>query len=173
MGVVSMSVVGSGVALTFVALFAAQPEGHAEAAPSTPVAAGLPIHFSIVAEGVAREAARVEAEQSRHGDGTLSMWLPVSVPYRGSFLKYGARLRVEPALLAGIALQESSFDPWAGCDRAGAGKGIMQIEDQPQFCGPGGVDASIERAAKMLAQLPQRPAARGRRRCSPSTTAPA
>ena len=81
----------------------------------------------------------------------FSARLPAGIPYRSTFLTYGMRYRVEPALLAAIANQESGFDPWAGCDRTGAGKGIMQHESQSQYCGPAAVSASVERAAIMLA----------------------
>jgi hypothetical protein len=85
------------------------------------------------------------------GSGDFSARLPLSIPYRDTFLTYGLRYRVEPALLAAIAYQESGFDPWAGCSRSGAGKGIMQHEGQSQYCGPHAVAASIEKSAKMLA----------------------
>lgn len=86
-----------------------------------------------------------------HSTDSFSAQLPASIPYRDAFLTYGLRYRVEPALLAAIASQESGFNPWAGCDRAGAGKGIMQHENQSAYCGPGAVAASVEKSAIMLA----------------------
>lgn len=85
------------------------------------------------------------------GGGDFSARLPSAVPYRDTFLTYGIRYRVEPALLAAIAYQESGFNAWAGCSRSGGGKGLMQHEGQSQFCGPGAVAASVEKSAIMLA----------------------
>ncbi len=87
---------------------------------------------------------------ARGGD-SFSAKLPASVPYRDAFLTYGLRYRVEPALLAAIAYQESGFNAWAGCSRSGAGKGIMQHENASQYCGPAAVPASVEKSARMLA----------------------
>ncbi len=84
--------------------------------------------------------------------GSFSARLPDGIPYRSVFLTYGLRYNVEPALLAAIAAQESNFNAWAGCDRAGAGKGIMQHESQDAYCGPDAVPASVEKAAIMLAK---------------------
>ncbi len=83
--------------------------------------------------------------------GDFRAALPQGIPYRDVFLTYGLRYRVEPAVLAAIARQESNFDPWAGCSRAGAGKGIMQHEGQARYCGPQAVAASVEKSARMLA----------------------
>lgn len=86
------------------------------------------------------------------GSGDFSARLPASIPYRDTFLTYGLRYRVEPALLAAIAAQESGFNAWAGCDRAGGGKGLMQHEGQSKYCGPAAVPASVETSAIMLAR---------------------
>jgi peptidoglycan hydrolase CwlO-like protein len=80
----------------------------------------------------------------------FSMRLPTWVPFRDVFLSVGQQYGVEPALLAAIAQQESNFNPDAGCSKAGAGKGIMQHENQPAYCGVAGVPMSVARAAQML-----------------------
>ncbi len=110
------------------------------------------------AAAAAAQAAKVSGSARPSGGGTparssgeFSTLLPGGIPYRDVFLTYGTKYRVEPALLAAIARQESGFNPWAGCDRVGAGKGIMQLENKPQYCGPDAVAASVETAAKMLA----------------------
>jgi peptidoglycan hydrolase CwlO-like protein len=86
-----------------------------------------------------------------HSSAAFSARLPGVIPYRDTFLTYGLRYRVEPALLAAIAHQESGFNAWAGCNRSGGGKGILQHEGESQYCGPGAVAASVEKAASMLA----------------------
>ena len=112
----------------------------------------------------AEEAARAAAEVSGGGasvpvvggapaapTGGFSAALPADIPYRDVFITYGVQYNVEPALLAAIARQESGFDPWAGCFRTGGGKGIMQHENQSQYCGRDAVPASVAKAAGMLA----------------------
>jgi len=117
----------------------AAAERAAAAAPAQQPSTGLP----------AVPAAPAGGSAQAQGLGEFSALLPAEVPYRQTFLTYGLKYRVEPALLAAIARQESGFNPYAGCSRSGGGKGIMQHENQPRYCGA--VAASVERAASMLA----------------------
>jgi septal ring factor EnvC (AmiA/AmiB activator) len=121
---------------------AAAAAAAAEAAAAAAAASG--------SVGGARPTGGGAPAQSQGGD--FSGRLPAYIPFRNEFLTYGLKYRVEPGLLAAIASQESNFNPWAGCSTSGGGgKGIMQLENQPQYCGPDAVGASVERAAIMLA----------------------
>ena len=77
--------------------------------------------------------------------------LPADVPFRAVFIQFGSVFGVDPALLAAIAAQESGFDPDAGCQRGGGGKGLMQHEGQSQYCGAAAVPLSVAKSAAMLA----------------------
>lgn len=103
---------------------------------------------------VIRRVLPAESASARPASSTASL---SGVPYADLFTRAGARHGVDPALLAAVAQQESSFD--AGAVSPAGAQGLMQF--MPATARGLGVDpfdpaSAVDGAARYLAELTER-----------------